>query len=222
MSIYKKIQNYYSADDAGTGDTTTTGDDNKTTEGQNTVADGNQNLEESKNFKAFKEAQAKKEAQLTAKLQKYEVAEKLKTEEELKAKGKFEELLASKDSELNKYKEEAKLQTYTNKLTTELIKLGINQDMMDFVIPTLATQLKSNDSGEIENMTQLLTTLKQSRPSLFSAIPPVQAGTTGGQNSGAGSKASMDYATAAKIASNPDATEYLKNQPEIDKALMAG
>jgi hypothetical protein len=209
MSIYTKPQYHYDADlDAAGGTPPTDPINSPATDPKEPKT----NLEESKDFKEMKKILKEQ----SAKLKSYEDAEKLKAEEEMIAKGEFDKLLETKEAEIVKMKEAAKSQSIGNQATQELIKNGINAEVLAFVVPNLLSQIKTNDDGEIANMAELITSLPKS---FFGTPPPNLPGSTGGQNAGGNGGSGMSVEQAIKLLKSPNAQDAIDNQEAIEKAL---
>jgi hypothetical protein len=169
-------------------------------------------------------------ANMRAKIAKIEKEnEKLKKDKEdnekkaLEEQGKFKELYEQTLKEKEEIKKANQVREQSIKIEKALIEAGINKDSLEFITPSLVSQMSFDDSGNISNLDSIVGQLVINKPTLFSkeaVLTP--AGNIGaGIANGKSSQLTMSINEALEIANSVDASLYIARKPEVDAVLAS-
>jgi hypothetical protein len=192
-------------------------------EGQNPSTQESQTTTEPKttvqerNFEALRQKAEKLEKEL-------EKSRKVREEEEkkkLEADGKLQELLDKERKEKEDLKSQYQNQARQSLLEKELARAGINNELVDMILPSVLNQVEF-DGEKPTNLESLLENLKTTKPSLFneSKPQPIPAGKVGAGVTNSSSNV-MTPEQALEMINRNDYFELQKYDKEIRQALSS-
>lgn len=127
------------------------------------------NVEKGSTLRAKLEKELAEKKKLEAQLKKYEEEQKLKKEEEAKKQGQFEELYKQKEEELTKYKSEIQSLKAKTQIQKDLSLASLNPEFEE-LITEKALSLAELEEGNVKNLSEIISNLKENYPSAFKKV----------------------------------------------------
>lgn len=212
MQINNSQHRYYSADDTGSPTSATPGTDPVTTDPTTST----QPTEQEKNFVAMRKANEK----LAKELESYKKAQADAENTKLAEDNKYKELWDKTTKEKEDLLSQMTKTSQKTALQNELIKAGMSPSVADLLLLGLLSKAEFGTDNSLTNFDKVLADVKLSTPQLFEKVPlpaGASSGVTGTTNTNANG---MSIEEATRIATDPNAKEYLAKKAEVDAVLM--